>query len=226
MYPFFKGSVSMALCNLSDLKSWLGIDALDTSKDTMLTMIISSVSKKYESYCNTKLEETTIVNELYEGSGNTNSLVLNNLNISKVNKIEFLINDVWETVYEYKELPDITIDTYGMNLDKYLGLIKMNCLIPSKNGFDVLTSNPNYMVKYPNVRVSYVCGFNPVPSDLAYICLKSSARQFTREVGGSLQAKSESVFNAKTDFDTSNNSIEQSISQEETQVLNDYRRWV
>jgi len=216
----------MALCNLSDLKSWLGIDALDTSKDTILTMIIDSVSKKYESYCNTKLEETTIVNELYEGSGNTNSLVLNNLNVSKVNKIEFLINDVWETVYEYKELPDITIDTYGMNLDKDLGLIKMNCSIPSKNGFDILTSNPDYTVKYQNVRVSYVCGFNPIPSDLAYICLKSSARQYSREVGGSLQAKSESVFNAKTDFDTSNNSIEQSISQEETQVLNDYRRWV
>ena len=189
-------------------------------------MIINSVSKKYENYCNTKLEEATIVNELYEGSGNTNSLVLNNLNVSKVNKIEFLINDVWETVYEYKELPDITIDTYGMTIENSLGLIKMNCLIPSKNGFDMLTSNPNYTVKYPNVRVSYVCGFNPVPSDLSYVCLKSSARQYSREVGGSLQAKSESVFNAKTDFDTSNNSIEQSISQEETQVLNDYRRWV
>lgn len=216
----------MALCNLSDLKSWLGIDTLDTSKDTILTMIINSVSKKYENYCNTKLEETTITNELYEGSGNTNSLVLNNLNVSKVNKIEFLINDVWETVYEYKELPDVTIDTYGMTLYNNLGLIKMNCLIPSKNGFDVLTSNPNYTVKYPNVRVSYVCGFNPIPSDLSYVCLKSSARQFAREVGGSLQAKSESVFNAKTDFDTSNNSIEQSVSQEETQVLNDYKRWI
>ena len=53
----------MALCTLSDLKSWLGIDALDTSKDTILTMIINSVSKKYEGYCGTKLEETTIVNE-------------------------------------------------------------------------------------------------------------------------------------------------------------------
>ena len=41
----------MALCTLSDLKSWLGIDALDTSKDTILTMIINSVSKKYENYC-------------------------------------------------------------------------------------------------------------------------------------------------------------------------------
>ena len=90
----------------------------------------------------------------------------------------------------------------------------------------MLTSNPNYTVKYPNIRVSYVCGFNPVPSDLSYVWLKNSARQFTREVGGSLQAKSESVFNAKTDFDTSNNTIEQYISQEETQVLNDYRRWV
>ena len=216
----------MALCTLSDLKSWLGIDTLDTSKDTILTMIINSVSKKYENYCNTKLEETTIVNELYEGSGNTNSLVLNNLNVSKVNKIEFLINDVWETVYEYKELPDITIDTYGMTIENSLGLIKMNCLIPSKNGFDMLTSNPNYTVKYPNVRVSYVCGFNPVPSDLSFMCIKSSARQYSREVGGSLQAKSESVFNAKTDFDTSNNSIEQSINIEETQVLNNYRRWV
>ena len=216
----------MALCTLSDLKSWLGIDTLDTSKDTILTMIINSVSKKYENYCNTKLEETTIVNELYEGSGNTNSLVLNNLNVTKVNKIEFLINDIWETVYEYKELPDITIDTYGMTIEKYLGLIKMNCLIPSKNGFDMLTSNPDYTVKYPNVRISYVCGFNPIPSDLSFVCIKSSARQYSREVGGSLQAKSESVFNAKTDFDTSNNSIEQSISQEETQVLNEYKRWV
>ena len=47
-----------------------------------------------------------------------------------VNKIEFLINDVWETVYEYKELLDITIDTYGMTIENSLGLIKMNCLIP------------------------------------------------------------------------------------------------
>ena len=215
----------MALCNLSDLKSWLGIDALDTSKDTILTMIINSVSKKYESYCNTKLEETTIVNELYEGSGNTNSLVLNNLNVSKVNKIEFLINDVWETVYEYKELPDITIDTYGMTIENSLGLIKMNCLIPSKNGFDMLTSNPNYTVKYPNVRVSYVCGFNPIPSDLSFMCIKSSARQFTQEIGGKLLVQKEEVFNAKTWYETdlSKASV---ITNEETQVLNAYKRWV
>ena len=215
----------MALCNLSDLKSWLGIDTLDTSKDTILTMIINSVSKKYENYCNTKLEETTIVNELYEGSGNTNSLVLNNLNVSKVNKIEFLINDVWETVYEYKELPDITIDTYGMTIENSLGLIKMNCLIPSKNGFDMLTSNPNYTVKYPNVRVSYVCGFNPVPSDLSFMCIKSSARQFTQEIGGKLLVQKEEVFNAKTWYETdlSKASV---ITNEETQVLNEYKRWV
>ena len=215
----------MALCTLSDLKSWLGIDALDTSKDTILTMIINSVSKKYENYCNTKLEETTIVNELYEGSGNTNSLVLNNLNVSKVNKIEFLINDVWETVYEYKELPDITIDTYGMMIENSLGLIKMNCLIPSKNGFDMLTSNPNYTVKYPNVRVSYVCGFNPVPSDLSFMCIKSSARQFTQEIGGKLLVQKEEVFNAKTWYETdlSKASV---ITNEETQVLNEYKRWV
>ena len=215
----------MALCNLSDLKSWLGIDALDTSKDTILTMIINSVSKKYENYCNTKLEETTIVNELYEGSGNTNSLVLNNLNVSKVNKIEFLINDVWETVYEYKELPDITIDTYGMTIENSLGLIKMNCLIPSKNGFDMLTSNPNYTVKYPNVRISYVCGFNPIPSDLSFMCVKSSARQFTQEIGGKLLVQKEEVFNAKTWYETdlSKASV---ITNEETQVLNEYKRWV
>ena len=215
----------MALCTLSDLKSWLGIDALDTSKDTILTMIINSVSKKYENYCNTKLEETTIVNELYEGSGNTNSLVLNNLNVSKVNKIEFLINDIWETVYEYKELPDITINTYGMTIENSLGLIKMNCLIPSKNGFDMLTSNPNYTVKYPNVRVSYVCGFNPVPSDLSFMCIKSSARQFTQEIGGKLLVQKEEVFNAKTWYETdlSKASV---ITNEETQVLNEYKRWV
>lgn len=215
----------MALCTLSDLKSWLGIDALDTSKDTILTMIINSVSKKYENYCGTKLEETTIVNELYEGSGNTNSLVLNNLNVSKVNKIEFLINDVWETVYEYKELPDITIDTYGMTIENSLGLIKMNCLIPSKNGFDMLTSNPNYTVKYPNVRVSYVCGFNPIPSDLSFMCVKSSARQFTQEIGGKLLVQKEEVFNAKTWYETdlSKASV---ITNEETQVLNEYKRWV
>ena len=216
----------MALCTLSDLKSWLGIDALDTSKDTILTMIINSVSKKYESYCGTKLEETTIVNELYEGSGNTNSLCLKNINVSKINKIEFLINDAWETIYEYKELPLETIDLYNLTLDNENGIIKLDTYIPSKNGYDVLTSNPNYTVKYPNVRVSYVCGFNPIPADLAFICMKSSARQYTREVGGSLQAKSESVFNAKTEFDTSNNSIEQSINSEETQVLNDYRKWI
>ena len=215
----------MALCTLSDLKSWLGIDALDTSKDTILTMIINSVSKKYENYCNTKLEETTIVNELYEGSGNTNNLVLNNLNVTKVNKIEFLINDVWETVYEYKELPDITIDTYGMTIENSLGLIKMNCLIPSKNGFDMLTSNPNYTVKYPNVRVSYVCGFNPIPSDLSFMCVKSSARQFTQEIGGKLLVQKEEVFNAKTWYETdlSKASV---ITNEETQVLNEYKRWV
>lgn len=215
----------MALCTLSDLKSWLGIDALDTSKDTILTMIINSVSKKYENYCNTKLEETTIVNELYEGSGNTNSLVLNNLNVSKVNKIEFLINDIWETVYEYKELPDITIDTYGMTIENNLGLIKMNCLIPSKNEYDLLTSNPDYTVKYPNVRVSYVCGFNPVPSDLSFMCVKSSARQFTQEIGGKLLVQKEEVFNAKTWYETdlSKASV---ITNEETQVLNEYKRWV
>ena len=162
---------------------------------------------------------------MYEGSGNTNSLVLNNLNVSKVNKIEFLINDVWETVYEYKELPDITIDTYGMTIENSLGLIKMNCLIPSKNGFDMLTSNPNYTVKYPNVRVSYVCGFNPVPSDLSFMCIKSSARQFTQEIGGKLLVQKEEVFNAKTWYETdlSKASV---ITNEETQVLNEYRRWV
>ena len=110
----------MALCTLSDLKSWLGIDTLDTSKDTILTMIINSVSKKYENYCGTKLEETTIVNELYEGSGNTNSLVLNNLNVSKVNKIEFLIKTLFFFIFHKK---------FNYKISTFICIFKINFTI-------------------------------------------------------------------------------------------------
>ena len=212
----------MALCTLSDLKSWLGIDTLDTSKDTILTMIINATSKKIEGYCGTKLEFTTVTDELLEGSGNTNSIILNNIFVNQVDKIEFLVNEVWETVYD----STLLIDTHGLTLDKENGIIKLNTIIPSITQLDVLTMSRINNVKYPNIRVTYKCGFNPIPSDLMLVCLKQSARSFTNEVGGKLLVKKESVLGASEEYDTNLNNSFSLFMQDELNTLNDYKRWI
>ena len=57
------------------------------------------------------------------------------------------------------------------------------------------------------------------------MCVKSSARQFTQEIGGKLLVQKEEVFNAKTWYETDLSKVSV-ITNEETQVLNEYKRWV
>lgn len=208
------------LCTLEDVKSWLSIT--DNSKDAILTMIANAQSKAIENYCNTKLETSIITDELYEGSGNNNSIVLNNMNVQSIEKLEFLINDVWEEIYN----PSTPLDTYNLTLDKENGIIKIDNFVPSKTAFDLLTSNPITPVNSKTVRISYTCGFETIPSDLAYVCIKMSARAYKREFGAELLVKSEEVIKSKVSYETNLSNSDSIFIAEEKQILDNYKKWL
>lgn len=91
------------LCNLTDVKDYLGITT--TEKDSMLTLIIKQVSALIESYVGIKLARTQYTEELH--SVNNNQLLkLNNTPIQSVTSVK--VNgaeiDDWKLLPEYKKI--------------------------------------------------------------------------------------------------------------------------
>jgi hypothetical protein len=224
----------MTLCTLDSVNSWLGFTTGDDlARDAMIQEIIDSNSLAIENYCDTKLESTVITDELYEGSQFTNSLILKNIFLQSIEKIEFRysygygygvsVEDEWTTVYDSVE----SIDLYNMTFDSEIGVVKFDSLVPGYKGYDTLTRRPMEIINSPSVRVSYTAGFETIPADLASVCKKMSAREYKTEVGGDLLVSQEKVKNASVTYDTkTNNTNEFGATTKEMSILSHYKKVV
>lgn len=214
----------MALITLEQLKARL--DITDNSKDVDLQFIIDSNSLAIESYCQTKLEETVITDELYEGSGNTNSIVLNNINVSSIQKVEWKSasdDDNYETIYDVTD----GTDTYNLALQSVEGVVKFNAYITAITGFDALTEQRKNAVRYPSVRITYTCGFSTIPKDLQNICLQMCMSEYKQDYAGEQTVKSEAIQDLKVSYDNSISTSSMLGLKPKYQMMLDqkYKRW-
>lgn len=207
------------LCELYKLKLWLGIT--DNSKDEILQMIIDAKSNEIERYCDTKLNETIILNERHVGADNTNKIVLNNRHIQYIKKVSFVYDDNVTVIYDR----DNNIDLYNLEIVNDQ-TIKFNTLIPSYTLVDSLTELKKYNVYNTNISVDYVCGFSIIPNDLAYACLTLCGRDYTQKVGGGLQVASEGIQSLKVTYDTKHTSNPLDATMSELSIINKYKKVV
>lgn len=57
----------MPLVTLADIKTYMGIDALDVSQDALLTMFQESIEATVTSFCGTDFSTKTVTNEVLDG---------------------------------------------------------------------------------------------------------------------------------------------------------------
>lgn len=60
----------MALCTLTDVKQYLGINTTNTDEDALINTFIDGVSALFESYCNRKFDDNYYT-DVYSGHNNT-----------------------------------------------------------------------------------------------------------------------------------------------------------
>jgi uncharacterized phiE125 gp8 family phage protein len=112
----------------------------ETSEDSLIESLINAVSDQIENYCRRKLKEQTYTDEEYDGT-NSASLLLSQFPVSSITSVK---------------IDDVLIDSSEYKLRKSTGiLIRKNSTWPK----DIM-----------NIKVTYVSGYNPVPSDLELAC--------------------------------------------------------
>jgi uncharacterized phiE125 gp8 family phage protein len=132
----------------------------DISEDTLIESLINSASEQIEKFCKRKLKEKTYSDEEYDGTCRTN-LLLNQFPVFSVSSVK---------------IDDVLIDSSEYKVRKETGsLIRVNSIWPE--GF-------------MNIKVSFVAGYNPVPSDLELACkhlvmfyYKTDISNFSRTFG-------------------------------------------
>lgn len=152
-----------ALTDVPKAKGYCGIDAAETSLDTLIESLINASSNAMENFCNRILKAQDIIDEEYDGTGSAN-LMLNQLNINSITSVK--VDDVLVDASEYK-------------LRKGSGIIVR---LKSSWPKDVL-----------NVKVTYNAGFVAVPADLELACkhlvkfyYKTDIADFSRTFGEGL----------------------------------------
>ncbi len=142
-----------AIVSLADMKAWLDVPALDTTKDSIIELHINSASGRIEKYIDRSLFRRQYI-ERYDGR-NSDILLLKNFPAEK--PTEVIIDNSWNFTVNALELTSFDLQ-------------------------DEMTVKLNYGI-FPrgslNVRVTYYAGFqnpitlgagSPFPSDIQLAC--------------------------------------------------------
>lgn len=146
------------LTDLTKVKSFLQIGSI-TNFDTLLTTLISSITSWIVSQSGTILEEATVTNEIYNFEFVADRLMFRNAHVTSVTSLERKTggttgNPTYETV----------------DADDYALIV----------GQDYIDYPSGFSTGINAYRVTYVCGFDPVPTDLELLATKLVARVFDR----------------------------------------------
>jgi hypothetical protein len=147
------------LITLVELKPYLKIEASETAFDTLLTSMISEISKLMQNFIGCDVKEATYPNIKVNGSGRS-VLDLPNWPITAVSSIT-------EDGVTLAEGTDFDIDPYGDHLIRLDGTTSKG------------TSKWSKGIK--NITVSYTAGFSATPSDLSLACKKQIGHEWKQQ---------------------------------------------
>ena len=143
------------LCQLSDVKTFLGITT--TSTDAVLTSLITNVSAMIESFCNRTFALTTYT-ETRNGTGK-DRLYLANGPVTAISAV---------TVDGYTVVASSNPATYGFVYDDSTVYIR-------PGGY------PDRFTKgVQNCAVTYAAGYAVIPPDVAQVCIEVVAYHFAK----------------------------------------------
>lgn len=161
--------LSYALTSLSDVKESLGIASSVTTYDNLIIRKINQATTAIEYYCGRRFASTTYTNVVYSAT-QTDELILRQRPVTSVTSFEIrdsgLNVDSWET-----------IDTELYFIDEAAGILKLMF---------------NARGRWDRYRVTYVAGYNTIPSDLGEACASLACYYFNNADGsdvGVLQKK-------------------------------------
>jgi len=144
------------MITVSEFKTYLNINAEDTSKDTFLQKCINESVKDIESYCNRSLtagEYTEYIN----GNGK-NEIFLNAHPVFSISSIKYLYNN---SFVDLLNSPD-TIEDSAIVISNSLILLKYYTFPKGRK----------------NIEVVFDGGFTDAPDDLKGVCIEMSALKF------------------------------------------------
>lgn len=158
---------SNALCSLVELKSFLGLDVTDISKDPVYEIYVNGISDQIEKLICRKILAKDYT-EKYKGTDSTD-LILNNYPVNSITSISY-IDDGTEVE---------TLDEYEYDLEEESGIVYKS------NGW-LLQGYSSYMsdkIDFPrrHIKVMYNAGFVDVPADLKLICMRFISDSFAMD---------------------------------------------
>ncbi|SHJ29218.1 phage gp6-like head-tail connector protein [Clostridium magnum] len=199
-----------ALCTLEELKSFIGVDTIDASKDIIYSMYINAVSNQIEKLIGRKILAKDYT-EKYKGTDST-ELLLKNYPVNSITSVKYICDG-----QEYMDL-----DSYDYDLDEESGILY-------KDDGWLLQGYSSYMsnkIDYPrrHIKVEYNGGFTEVPPDLKLLCLKYISDSIPFNTGtvdgtnGPGILKSYSISDVRLDFRD-----EIKFSSEDMKVISSYK---
>lgn len=153
-------STSNQLITAQELKGYLNITPDITSHDEFLAFLISAASDEIEAYCNTRIKKCTVT-EVVSGCGSP-LLFMANDHITQIHSVEIMHNG------EFIQL--IAPELIEEHLSEQGHIIFAHDLVFRSGTF--------------NYRISYECGYDPVPDSIRLLCLELCAISFQNSFRG------------------------------------------
>lgn len=144
----------MALCTLAEVKEYN--DITDTTNDTLLTNLISRVSKEIETYCDRTFSSASYI-EYHNGGGN-DRVYTNQYPIITGSGVE-----VWDDI-DWDWTSDDLVDSDDYMVDDYCIQLKSLIFVDGVN----------------NVKISYTSGYDTIPTDLIQVCIEETIHTFKK----------------------------------------------
>lgn len=193
-----------ALCTLEELKSHIGIDLTDTSKDIDLTIYINGVCNAVEKMIGRNIMATDYT-EKYKGT-NSPELILKHYPVNSIADVNYVLDG---TIYR-------TLDDYEYDIDEESGILT------NDRGWR-LQGYSSYMsdkIDYPrrHIQVQYNAGYTEAPPDLKLVCLQYISDSYVMDNSQGGTFKSYSISDVRMDFKD-----EIKFSEEQRKVILSYK---
>lgn len=196
----------MGYATLEEVKQWLSIDNLDTSKDLILPIYIEGISDLLDGMIGRDIFANDYT-EKYQGT-NSNSLVLRNYPINSVTAVRYILDG--------EVLEELTEDDYEIN--KKSGILY-------KDSPWLMTGYSNLMsgrINFPrrHISITYNAGYTETPADLKLICLQLIQNQYGLDSSSATSKglKSYSISDVKMDWKD-----EIKLSETQIKTINKYK---
>jgi hypothetical protein len=171
------------LASLANIKLFLGIT--DNSKDSLLTLLGTAVSKQIETYTGRTFESTVYTNEEYDGNG-TRELKLKHFPVVTFTKLER--NNAEDNTDDWTELDssDYWVDTNSGVVSRVSGFLDYEPTAEND-----LSNESLFTWGKNRYRATYTAGYATVPEDVQLVTMLSVSNLF--KTGKNPNLKSESL---------------------------------